>query len=130
MEKTYPILLDGQAVGEAKVHREGLYLLFSCRCRFPDKGVYTISVTDGNRREELGIPAPDGGSFLLTTRRPAKLLRDKPLVFSARPRHRQLQGKFVPLSSEEPFAYIHRLQEAFLEIREGQVGLVIPTEEI
>jgi hypothetical protein len=41
------------------------------------------------------------------------------------PKHQKSEGKFIPIYPEEPFAYISRLQNAFLEIRNGQAGVVI-----
>ena len=35
-------------------------------------------------------------------------------------------GTFVPISPEEPFAYISRLKDAYFERRYGQAGVVIP----
>ena len=35
-------------------------------------------------------------------------------------------GKFVPVYPEEPFAYMSRLKGAFLEIRNGQMGINLP----
>lgn len=130
MEKTYPILLGGQTVGKAAVRREGLYLLFVCDCRFSGQMLYKITVQCGEHREELGVPVPADGSFHLQTRRPAKRFEKGELSFRAMPKHSALNGKFVPLSPDEPFAYLNRLQDAYLEVRGGQVGLVIPGQEI
>ena len=130
MEKTCPILLGGQTVGQASVIQEGLYLHISCACRFSGEMLYKITLTSGDYTEELGIPVPSEGRFRLRTSRPAKRFEGNELVFCASPKHNPLTGRFVPLKPEEPFAYITQLQNAFLEVRGGQVGLVIPTEEI
>jgi len=126
MEGTYPILLGGQAVGQAQVRREGLYLCFSCRCRLSGEMIYRLTVGCGEHTQNLGIPVPNGGQFCLKTKIPAKLLGEGELKITAVPKHAALAGKFVPLSPEEPFAYLNRLKNAFLEVRAGQVGVVIP----
>ena len=129
MEKTYPVMLGGQVVGEAKVHREGLYLVFSCACSFSGEMFYKLTVRDDNHSEELGIPVPERGRFRLYTKRPAKHFAGE-LSFFAQPKHSPLGGKFIPLSPEEPFAYMHRLMDAYLAVHAGQVGLVIPEEDV
>ncbi len=126
MEGEYPILLGGQPIGQAQVRREGLYLCFSCRCRFSGEVIYRLTVSDDENTVNLGIPVPSGGRFCLDTRIPAKRFRRGALKFTALPKHSELTGKFVPLSPEEPFAYLNRLQNAYLQVRSGQVGIVIP----
>ena len=125
MDGTYEILLSGAAVGQAVVTRQGLYYLFSCRCRFHGEIMYKLTVTCGDITENLGIPVPDGREFILNTRLPVKKLGRGEPEFRAVPRHAQLQGKFIPISPEEPFSYLNRLKDAFLEIRGGKTGVVI-----
>lgn len=129
MEGTYPIYLGGQAVGQAKVRQEGLYLHFSCRCRFGGETIYKLMVTCGDHTENLGIPIPDGAQFCLETKIPVKRLGEGKLAFCAVPKRGELTGRFIPLSPEEPFAYLTRLKNAFLEVRTGRVGVVIPYGE-
>ncbi len=120
-----PIILGGQAVGTAEVQREGLYYCFDCRCRLSGEMVYRLTVRCGERTENLGIPVPEGGRFVLRTRIPVKRLGEGTFLIRAEPKHAELMGKFVPLSPEEPFRYLRRLQDAFLQVRDGQVGVVI-----
>lgn len=125
MEGVYEVLLGGQSIGKAQVERQGLYYRFSCRCRFSGEVIYKLEVTCGDRTESLGIPVPEGGAFVLNTRVPVKRLGEGAPRFRAVPRHGALRGQFVPLSPEEPFAYLSRLQNAFLEIRDGRPGIVL-----
>ena len=129
MEGIYPILLGGQVIGQAQVHREGLYLCFSCRCRLSGEVIYRLTVSDDENTTNLGIPVPSGGKFCLDSKIPAKRFRKGQLKITASPKHSDLAGKFVPLSPEEPFAYLNRLQNAYLQVRSGQVGVVIPEIE-
>ncbi|MDD6201006.1 MAG: hypothetical protein PUB93_07045 [Firmicutes bacterium] len=125
MEGVYQVLLGGQSVGKMRVERQGLYYRFSCRCEFSGEVIYKLEVTCGGRTESLGIPVPEGGAFVLNTKLPAKRIGDGVPQFRAVPRHGVLTGRFVPLSPEEPFAYLSRLQNAFLEIRDGRPGIVL-----
>ena len=122
------ILLGGQAVGTAQVSREGLYLAFRCRCHLSGEAVYRLQVRCGDRSENLGIPVPRNGTFELNTRVPAKRLGPGKMVIEAVPKKAEPEGMFVPLGAEEPFRYLRRLEEAFLQVREGQVGIILPPE--
>ena len=78
----------------------------------------------GEKEVSLGVLVPQDGGFQLETRIPVKRVGEGELSFSVAPRHRTAAGKFVPLSPEEPFRYITRLKDAYLEQRNGQLGLV------
>lgn len=122
---TYSIMMGDRAVGSAEVCREGLYYRFRCRCALPGAGVYRVLVRCGSREESLGIPVPVDGGFGLETRIPVKKIGEGPLAFSAVSKHRPLEGKFIPLAPEEPFRYLTRLKDAYLEKRNGRIGLRI-----
>lgn len=125
MEGSYEILMVGQVVGVAKVRREGLYYHFSCRCKLSGEILYRLTVTVGEWEENLGIPVPDKGEFCLNTRIPAKRFGKGKPVFRVLPKHEPMKGRFIPLNPEEPFAYISRLKNAYLEVRNNQTGIVL-----
>ena len=81
-----------------------------------------------NEEIHLGIPVPAGDAFVLETRIPVKRLPEGEFRFVLLPRHRELEGKFIPLSPQEPFAYLSRLKDAYLEKRDGSIGIVIPED--
>lgn len=124
MEGTYDIYLGGAVIGQAAVSKEGLYLRFRCRCRLSGEVIYQLTVTAGDRTEKLGIPVPEGGWFVLNTRIPAKRLSSGTLVIQAVPRHPELTN-FIPVKPEEPFLYLSRIKDAYLAVRNGQVGIVL-----
>ena len=126
MDGTYEIMLGGEVVGQAVVRRQGLYYRFSCRCDLSGEVIYRITVTCGGKSESLGIPVPKNGEFYLDTRLAASRLGEGEPKFAAVPRRPDLGGMFVPISPEEPFRYLHRLENAFLARKDGQVGIVIP----
>lgn len=128
MEAVYEVYLGSKAVGRVEVRREGLYYRFRCRCNLPEESVCRISVTCGDRQASLGVLVPEGGGFALTTRLPVKQLGEGEMRFQILPRHESVRGKFVPISPEEPFAYLARLKEAFLARQGDCIGAVIPTE--
>ena len=128
MEGTYVITQFGEAVGQATVRRQGLYWQFTCRCDLSGEMVCRVRVTCGGREADLGILVPEGGQFRLVTRVAASKLGSGTPEFICQPRRPELKGKFIPLRPEEPFAYLHRLEDAFLARQNGQIGLMIPDQ--
>ena len=82
-------------------------------------------VTCGSVQENLGILVPEEDSFVLNTSLPVKRIGEGEMSFVLRPKQESLTGSFVPISPEEPFSYLSRLKESFLEIRNGEIGIVI-----
>ncbi len=126
---TYPILRGGEAIGQAQVEKRGLYWHFSCRCRLTGEVIHRLTVRWGDRQENLGIPVPENGEFVLTAKIPASRLGQGEPVIRAVPRHGELAGKFVPIAPETPFAYLTRLENAVFLRREGQAGILLPDGE-
>lgn len=125
MEGTYPLLLGSETVGTVQIKREGLYLRFCCRCRLPGDVMYKLQVSCGGKEANLGVLAPTGGYFGLNKRVSARHLGQGTPNFSL-VRHREHGGGvFVPIYPEEPFAYIHKLENAFLAQQAGQLGIII-----
>lgn len=130
MEGVYAITLGGRAVGQAAVFQNGLYLYFECRCRLTGETVCRIRVKCGGKEEDLGIPVPEGREFVLRRKLPAKRLGAGVPEFRVEPKRTALPENWVPVRAEEPFAYLTRLQDAFLEVRDGQVGVSFRDDSI
>lgn len=125
MEENYDVYLGDKPIGKAWMTREGLYRRIRCRCQLTGEVICKLTVTCGKNQESLGVLVPMEGDFGLETRIAAKKLGEEEPHFRVMPRHEELRGKFVPLAPEEPFRYIARLKDAYLERRNGQVGVVI-----
>lgn len=122
----YELFLGDQTIGTVDVSREGLYYRFRARCRLTGAVVCRAAVVCGNVQESLGVMVPVGSAeFGLDTRLPCKRFSEGKPKFLALPRHGEVKGKFVPISPEEPFRYLQRLKDAYMEVRNGQVGVVI-----
>lgn len=129
MEGIYDIYRGQDKIGKAEVRREGLYYRFSCCCDLTGEVMYRITVTCGEKTENLGIPVPDRNGFCLCCRLPVSRFPETEPEFRAVPRHpRQTDKLWVPISPETPFAYIHRLENAALERRGEQMGILISEE--
>ncbi len=121
----YDIFLGSQPVGKATVTRQGMYGCVVCKCRISGQVPYRVEIRSGQSREDLGLLVPENGWFTLTKRIPMRFLECGEPVFSALPARGEIGGKFVPISADEPFRYLSRLENAYLS-RRGQVqGIVI-----
>ena len=125
MVGTYEIRRGNETVGTAKVEKQGLYYRICCRCRVSGEGMRRIVVTCGKTREDLGICVPMDGNFGLDRKIPCKRFGEGVPAFSMMPKYPDAAGKFVPVYPDEPFAYMTRLKDAYLQVRDGQPGIVI-----
>ena len=126
MNHSYDIFLGGEVAGKAQVTREGLYFRFSCRLRLSGEVIYKLVLQKGEETVDLGIPAPEGEMFTLTTRIPIKRVGDGPFMIRAVPKHAPLDGRFVPLKEDEPIHYLSKMYDAVFTVRDGQPGLMFP----
>ena len=125
MDGTYDIFMGKEAVGTATVEQQGLYYRFCCKCSISGAVMCRVMVSCNGHHENLGILIPMGDGFGLTTKLAVKRLGKGDFRFRILPKHAKSQGEFIAVYPEEPFAYLTRLQNAFLEVRGGQVGVVI-----
>lgn len=67
-EESIPIINEGETIGSLNIRRDGLYTVFSGRCRDPG-GLLRLSVyDDANREGYLGLMTPDKGALTLEKR--------------------------------------------------------------
>lgn len=121
----YEVFQDGKAIGTVEVFREGLYCRFSCRCRPVGEEIRRLWMISGEREVDLGLCVPMDGCFGTEKRIPVRRCGTGMPEFVLRHKDDTLRGKFIPLSPEEPFQYLHRLETAFLERRGTRLGIVI-----
>ena len=156
MAETYDITHEGAPVGTARMEKQGLYYVFSCRCRLPKEGLYRIHAINGAAREDLGICIPMDGVFGMDKKVPQKRIGEGTLTFELVPKDWQpqeivpepepipqveetvqpvqaeeigppaaVEESFIPVSEDEPFDYLDKLEDARVEVRDDQVGIVI-----
>lgn len=123
MEGRYAICLEEETVGRVVIQQQGLYYRFDCRCRLKKNPMYRLMMDQGGKLINLGIPSPSTDGYWLVTKRPVKEFGREEPKFRLMPK---LQDKrFVPVCPDEPFSYLNRLQNAYLERRDGLLGVVI-----
>lgn len=122
MIQEYGVFHGTDQVGKVRLEKQGLYYCLSCRCAMKE-GMYHLIVSDAEHREDLGTLLHLGDGFGLDTRFPVKRLGEGQLHFGLYAK--RAGGIFVPIRPEEPFGYIDRLKNTFLEIQNGEKGIVI-----
>ena len=121
----YDIYMGENVVGTANVERQGVYYRFACRCHLSEDALCRVTVECDGHHENLGILAPQGKMFALVTKLPVKRFSQGQMHFRVIPKHPTGQGLFVAVYPDEPFAYLARLKNAFLQVRNGQVGVFL-----
>ncbi len=116
------VTVGSRSVGRVQVRRQGLYYVFHCRCTLSGETPWRLEAACGEKKEDLGVLVPMDGGFGLDTRRPVKTLGEGKLRFTLLPKRIPHRTNFAPIYPEEPFAYIQKLKNAFLETRNGQLG--------
>lgn len=133
MEGMWEVTRDLSPVGHCSVEREGLYYRFRCRCTLPGREVSRLQVQVGEQRRKLGVLVPSAGSFVLECRIPVKEFPAGEPRFSIETPERapapEKERTFIPVTPEEPFSYLQRLEGAYLERREGKTGIVLGEEK-
>ena len=124
MEGTYGVYFGKQCAGKVQVIRQGLYYRVICRCILTGDVICRLQASCGSNREDLGIVVPEGDGFGIDTKIPVKRLGEGTMAFELIPKHDAIKSRFVPICPEEPFSYIARLKEGFLQRKHGQTGIV------
>ena len=121
MEGFYEVLDGNAVVGKVQMIRQGLYYRVICRCHPSDNLVRRLYAVHDGGRENLGVLVPEGDGIVLDRKIPVKKLHGNVLRFILSTGGNKTEGKLVAVCPEEPFLYIDRLQNAFLETENGKV---------
>ena len=125
MEGTYTIWLSQTAVGTVTVERHGLYYWFYCQCQLSSEVICRVMVTCGGKVENLGILVPVGKQYSLCKKIPIKEFATGTPEFWIAPRHLAQREIAVDIYPEEPFRYIAKLENAYLQSKREKPVIVI-----
>lgn len=110
------VTFNGKTVGTVECIREGLYCRILCRCTLPGQEIRRLYA--GN--EKIGVLMPQNGQWILETRIPAKRIKEGSAFTLDEPGE-----TFYPIRPGEEFVHLDKLRKGKLDIREGQMGLVV-----
>lgn len=129
MQNEYLVTSGEETIGRVQVQRQGLYYYIHCRCNITGCVRYQLVASSEQNTVDLGLCVPMDGKFGVETKIPCKRLGEGSFSFRLVPRRRKSAANFVPVSPDEPFAYIRQLQNAHLARLEGAVGIVLPEHQ-
>lgn len=130
MEGSYTVWLGKEAVGQATVERQGLYYCFYCQCQLHSEVMCRVTVSCGGSNEGLGILVPVGNEYALTKKLPVKQFPVGVPEFWITPKQPQRREIYVDIYPEEPFRYIAKLENAYLDRHQGALGIRIEECEV
>lgn len=126
----HPIYSGSEEIGTACMTQEGLYYKIKCRCTLTGEIIYKVMITGNDFCEDLGVCVPMDGSFGVCTRIPVKRIAGKQIHFCAVPRHKKVVQKTFAVVEGSPFAYIAKLEEAFLVKKEGYPMIAFTDDQL
>lgn len=125
MKQEYDVYLGNEVAGKAQVEKQGLYYRITSNCHLTGAVIYRLVLSCDDREIKLGIFVPQGDAFSMTTKIPIKHIGEGQWRFKVAPQHPPVEEHFVPLSADEPFAYISQLENAHLQRQGDTVGIVL-----
>ena len=118
----HQILYNGNPIGYAEIHREGMFYHFICNCNIVDSGIYSVLVDDGMNRVNLGICIPVGNRYKCVTRIPCNRLTGERLVFLLTD---STKLKRIPVATGKSFLQLEKLKDAHLSFANGHPEIII-----
>ena len=122
MEGTYDVFYEGEKVGNLHLQRNGLYYIINAECMVEQQGMFQLVMNLTDRSEEIGLMMPDKGRLILKKRIPVKRVGECLPYFSIKERN-PCKEEVAVIRPEQPFIFLHRLQEAYLDF--GENGCII-----
>lgn len=129
MEATYEILLGDDPVGTTSITKKGLYYEIVCVCNLSGHVPFRIEMRTSDAHIDLGLCYRKGEKIGLKTRVSVKQVGSAPFRFVAVPHKEYIERSFIPIRPEEPFAYIKRLENAYLTYRNKVPGICFKDPE-
>ena len=117
MEGTYHIYSAEKAIGTVVVKRQGLFYQVACRCTLSREVMFCLILQFNGEEMNLGILTPMNGGFGINTRINCKRIGQGSPLFYIKPRRNTQEPTVIRFAPDEPFAYLSRLQHAYLAKR-------------
>jgi hypothetical protein len=127
MEGTYPVAYRGKKVGSVSLRRCGLYYELFCCCQLAGDEMLQLMMTGPGQAADLGLLIPCSDRLELRKRISAKRLGEGSPTFCLRYRQ-EMDGSYYPVDPDQPFLFLHRLEDCIFEVRDGQTGILFHNE--
>ena len=125
MELCCDVRNENSVVGKIYLAKQGLYCKLRCKCILNKTGIYRLHLKCFGTDRNLGVLIPDQMHYVLESTIAAKYVDfDHPQFYITGLRD-NTDEEFVPICSDRPFAYIHKLENARIAIRDGKIGIMV-----
>ena len=124
MDGTWNVYFEGKTVGTCSLQEQGLYYRVQCRCSLVTTGICRLKIQCGEQILDLGIMIPEAGSLCMNCSIPAKKLPKSQFRFLIQSEHRIKDNNFIPIQDGKPFEYLSKLDNAKLQRRDGEIGVI------
>ena len=124
MDTCFAVYLRQNRVGTVTLEKWGLFYQLECFCEIPMKERCDLKLICGENEVNLGICVPYRNGFGLRTRVKAGMLQNSQIQFQLVPRSAPQESSFYPVREDTPFDHLDKLENARLQIRENQIGIV------
>lgn len=114
MEGTYEVYSAQENVGSVVVTRKGLFYHFLCRCDLTGEVMFRLKMLCDEKETDLGILTPVDGQFGVNTKMNIKNAGQGRPQFILKPNRNVPSEQLIRICPEDPFAYLSRLQDAYL----------------
>lgn len=122
LEGTYDVRFGTKTVGNVTLTRQGLYELICCRCENLGSEMTDLWVQSGALETDLGLLIPDQGALVLKKKVPSKVIGEGCPSFYLKLRQ-ELTEEGERIDPEKPFLQLHRLPDAYLLVRGGEIRI-------
>ena len=119
----YEITLRNKVVGTMAVSSAGLYYHFRGKCTLSKNCIFRITMSCGDKQENLGVLIPCNGLFLLDTKRPMKQFSDAMPVFTVQ----SDRESGFPVNENTPFPKLEALDNGVFQKKDG-ISLILLTD--
>lgn len=123
--KAYHAIFEDKVVGEVTVEKEGLYYTFQCCVSLKQGGMYRLILETEKGETDLGILMPCEAGYAVRRKLSVKQVCGSSFHFRITERNSVLAESCIPVSEDQPFPFVDKLQNARLQHFENEIKIVI-----
>lgn len=123
MEPIYDVYFENVCVGQVQIQKEGLYYRLYCLANAPGESMYRLIAHGGRFSYDFGLCIPKENKIGILTRVPIKVFTENAVRFELKDYKEKQNSVFIPLNAEKSFSHLDRLENAYLEHRDGIPGI-------
>lgn len=125
MNCQFDVYLGCQSVGKVTIQKQGCFYVIDCFCSIPMIEGYKLILNSNDKEMNLGRFIPHSNGVGLKTRVKADTVDMSKVRFYILSAKSLSTSEFYPVYEDKPFAYLEKISQSVLQIRDGIYGIVI-----